>query len=88
MEKIKVNVCLGTSCFVIGRTILPEIKAAVEAKYGENVEIIGSPCLGLCSIKCENAKAPYVKVDDIIVEEATTEKVLAAIDKKSKLIAK
>ena len=30
----------------------------------------------------EYAKAPYVKVDNDIIEEATVEKVLEAIDKK------
>ena len=84
MSKIKVNVCLGTSCFVVGRTILPELKSVVSDKYEDMVEVIGGPCLGLCSIKCEKAKAPYVKVDEEIIEEATVEKVLAVIEKKVK----
>ena len=51
-------------------------------KYGDKVEIIGSPCLGLCSINWEYSKAPYVKIDDEVVAEATVEKVLEALDRK------
>ena len=40
------------------------------------------PCLGLCSINWEYSKAPYVKIDDEVVAEATVEKVLEALDRK------
>ena len=82
MEKISVKVCLGTTCFVMGGANLQELNEIVPKRYGDKVEISGSPCLGLCSIKMEYAKAPYVKVDNDIIEEATVEKVLEAIDKK------
>ena len=39
-------------------------------------------CLGLCSINWEYSKAPYVKIDDEVVAEATVEKVLEALDRK------
>ena len=82
MEKISVKVCLGTTCFVMGGANLQELNEIIPNKYGDKVEVAGSPCLGLCSIKWDYSKAPYVKIDDDVVEEATVEKVLAAIDKK------
>ena len=82
MEKIHVNVCLGTTCFVKGGANLQELNEIVPKKYGDKVEVVGSSCLGLCSIKWENVKAPYVKVDDEVIEEATVEKVLKIIDTK------
>lgn len=82
MEKIKVNVCLGTTCFVMGGSNLQELMDIVPKKYGDKVEVSGSPCLGLCSINWEYSKAPYVKVDDDVVVEATVERVLAIIDSK------
>ena len=81
-EKINVKVCLGTTCFVMGGVNLQELNEIIPKKYGDKVELSGSPCLGLCSIKWEYSKAPYVKVDDDVIEEATVEKVLKAIDEK------
>ena len=82
MKTIKVKVCLGTTCFVMGSSNLQELMDTVPAKYGEAVEVLGVPCLGLCSIDWEYSRAPYVKVDDDVVYEATVEKVLSMIDKK------
>ena len=48
----------------------------------DKVEVSGVPCLGLCSIDWEFSKAPYVKVDEDVIKEATVEKVLKAIDAK------
>lgn len=84
MDKIKVNVCLGTTCFVLGRANLQELNEIIPKKYGDKVEVVSGPCLGLCAIKLAEEKAPYVKVDEEIIENATVEKVLAAIDEKLK----
>ena len=81
-KKISVKVCLGTTCFVMGSANLQELIELIPRKYGNRVDIKGVPCLGLCSIDWEFSKAPYVKIDDDIVKEATVEKVLAAIDEK------
>ena len=82
MAKISVKVCVGTTCFVMGGANLQELNEIIPKKYGDKVEVVGSNCLGLCSINWEYSKAPYVKVDDDVVSEATVEKVLEAIDKK------
>lgn len=82
MEKVSVKVCLGTTCFVMGGANLQELIDIIPRRYGNKVEIEGSQCLGMCSIKWNYSKAPYVKVNEDIVEEATVEKVLEAIDKK------
>ena len=81
-KKIDVKVCLGTTCFVMGASNLQELMDLVPKKYGDKVELTGVPCLGLCSIDWKFSKAPYVKVDDDVIKEATIDKVLEAIDKK------
>ena len=83
-KKISVKVCLGTTCFVMGSANLQELIDLVPRKYGDKVEVTGANCLGLCSIEWVYSKAPYVKVDDDVIKEATVEKVLAAIDEKIK----
>ncbi len=79
-EKIIVKVCLGTTCFVMGSSNLQVLTEIIPKKYGEKVEIVGSPCLGVCSTNWEYSKAPYVKVNDIIVQEATVDKVIEKIE--------
>lgn len=81
-NKINVKVCLGTTCFVMGSSNLQELIETVPAKYGDKVEVLGVPCLGLCSIDWEYSRAPYVKVDNDVVYEATVEKVLSTIERK------
>ena len=82
MEKVSVKVCLGTTCFVMGGGNLQELNDIIPKKFGDKVEVAGTPCLGLCSINWEYSKAPYVKVDDIVVHEATVEKVLQVIEER------
>lgn len=84
MAKVNVKVCLGTTCFVMGSSNLQELIELVPKKYGDDVYVAGSPCLGLCSIDWEFSKAPYVKVNNEVIKEATVEKVLAAIDRELK----
>lgn len=82
MSKINVKVCLGTTCFVMGSSNLQELIETVPAKYGEQVEVFGVPCLGFCNVDWEYSRAPYVKVDDEVIHEATVEKVLSVIERK------
>jgi NADH:ubiquinone oxidoreductase subunit E len=82
LEKISVKVCLGTTCFVMGAANLQELMEIIPKKYGESVVVTGVPCLGLCSIDWEYSRAPYVKVDEEIVFNATVEKVLIEIERK------
>lgn len=84
MAKITVRVCYGTTCFVMGASQLQELQEIVPEKYGEKVEIIGNPCMDLCHTDWEYARAPYVKVDDEVVFEATVEKILNVIEEKLK----
>jgi NADH:ubiquinone oxidoreductase subunit E len=82
MAKIEVKVCLGTTCFVMGGSNLQELNDIIPQKYGDKVELSAANCLGLCSINWEYSKAPYVKVNEEVVSEATVEKVLEEIDKQ------
>ncbi len=80
MEKIKVDICLGTTCFVMGGSNLQELIDTIPRKYGDKVEVNGSTCLEMCSQNTEYSKAPYVRVNDEIISEATVEKVLEKIN--------
>jgi len=84
MKKVEVKLCLGTTCFVMGSSKLQELIDIIPEKFGDKVSVSGSACLELCSSSTEYSKAPYVKVDDDVVEEATVEKVLEVIEGKLK----
>ena len=85
-EKIKNNL---TSAGVKGYTFCESLEkkgydVLITPVNGDKVDVSGVPCLGLCSIDWEFSKAPYVKVDDTIIKEATVEKVLSSIEEKIK----
>lgn len=82
MEKIEVKICMGTTCFVMGSSSLQELIETLPAKFGQKVTVEGITCLGLCNVDWEYSKAPYVKVDDEVISEATVEKVIDAVERK------
>ncbi len=76
-EPVSVSVCVGTSCYLKGsQEILRKVLDHVEARnlHGA-VEVKGTFCFENCG------KAPNVAVGDNLIEEATAEKVLAAVSK-------
>lgn len=82
MAKVNVKICMGTTCFVMGASQLQDLVDIAKNKYGDDVEVGGCACLEICSKNSEYSKAPYVKVDDDIISEATIDKVLQEIDRK------
>lgn len=83
MKKVEVRVCLCTTCFVMGSTNLQSLKAIVAQKYGDNVTVTGNnDCLDAETTSWEYSNAPYVKVNDVIVQKATVEKVIEEIERQ------
>lgn len=82
MERVTVKVCTGTTCFVMGGANLQELHDIIPKKYDDKVELVASNCLGLCSINWEYSRAPYVKVNEEVISEATVEKVIAEIERQ------
>ena len=81
MKKITVKICSGTTCFVMGGSYLNEAVEMIEAKYGDKVEVLGSPCLNQCSVNT-HSKAPFAKIDGEVISEVTPEKLLVEIEKR------
>lgn len=80
-EKISVELCFGTTCFVMGASKLQELESFIPPQYRNQVEIKANTCLDLCK-NSTYMKAPFVKVDGEIISEATVEKVVRAIESK------
>lgn len=79
MDRICVKVCLGTTCFTKNSAQMHELKEILPKKFGDKVMIKSSLCLGVCSTNWEISKAPYIKVNNVLIQEATVDKVIAEI---------
>lgn len=83
MEKIKIKMCMGTACFIAGSSYMRELVKIIPEKYADKAEIQACPCLEICAINWDKPKkAPYAKVNDTIISEANTEKVLKALEEE------
>jgi NADH:ubiquinone oxidoreductase subunit E len=61
MEKVTVELCMGSSCFARGNSLaLTNLESYIsENNLEDRVELIGHLCLGACS------KGPNIKVGDV-----------------------
>ncbi len=81
MDKIKVSICTGTTCFVMGASEILLLEEELPMELRDKVEIEGVTCLELCK-NGSKTKAPYVLVDGEIVAEATLQVVIDKIKEK------
>lgn len=74
MSKVTVEICCGTSCYLLGAAQLQELDSDLPAAWAERVEIVSRPCLNLC--ETENlGRAPFVRINGKeILCEATVDK--------------
>ena len=85
MEKIKVRICVGTSCFVMGSAQIQSLEFNAPSDIADKIEIIEERCMGLCKdITNKYNRGTFVYVNDDLIEEATYEKVVAKIREKIK----
>ncbi|MCP3965071.1 MAG: (2Fe-2S) ferredoxin domain-containing protein [Lentisphaerae bacterium] len=75
-KKVKVEICVGTTCFLLGASKLQEMERFLPPDLTGRVEVQGTACLGCC--RNDNfGSAPFVKVDDTdVIANATLEKVI------------
>lgn len=83
MKKISVKICTGTLCYVMGGSELQLLEDHLSPEVLQMVDIQGSPCLDCCNRE-DSAKAPFVKVNDQIISEASITTVIEAINKELK----
>ncbi|MDX9899806.1 MAG: hypothetical protein RBT62_12885 [Spirochaetia bacterium] len=82
-KEIKVVICVGTACHVMGGSELFLIKERLEPAIAALVTIEGTPCLDRCrSVSSDNRPgggAPFALVDGVPLERATLDSLAAAI---------
>jgi NADH:ubiquinone oxidoreductase subunit E len=78
MEKIKVTICAGTACHLMGSSHIQMIEEHLDPRFKDRVEVEGVRCLDLC--KEDNySNAPFVLVNGEVVSKATLHDVLDRI---------
>ena len=78
MKPITVTICTGTTCYIMGASHLQRLEEELDDALRGRVRIVGSHCLGRCEADA-HGQAPFVKVNDLLIPEATIERILAAI---------
>lgn len=83
MKKVKVEVCFGTTCHVMGGSELLEIEKFLSDDINPYVDLCGVGCLDCC--KDQNfGKAPFIRLDGKILGSMTVEKLVALITQRVK----
>jgi len=77
-EKIKVVICSGTACYVMGASDILLLEEELAPPLRERVEIEGVTCLGYCKDQ-KAGKAPFVTINGETMAAATLPKVIARI---------
>ncbi len=80
MDKIKVKICCGTSCFVMGASQIQVLEFEPPADIKDKIEIEESRCLNYChNTAAKYNHGPFVEVNGELIEEANFEKVVNKI---------
>jgi len=75
---VKIVVCSGTACYVMGGSELLLLDDHIPGKWKARIQIEGSPCLGYCKDK-KHGKAPFAMVDGTLLSQATVPEVLRLV---------
>ncbi len=76
---ITIKICTGTLCHVMGGSNLPELAIYLPDSIRSSVEIKGMVCGQFC--KDSTKKPPFVTIDDVLMEQASIEKIINHIEK-------
>lgn len=74
MEKIKITVCCGTTCFLMGSSDILALEEQIGSDLKDILVFEGSPCMDFCKSKVAG-KAPFCLVNDELIASATPEKI-------------
>ena len=80
MEKVKIKIFSGTSCFVMGAAAIQALEFTPPEDIADKIELVEVRCMNLCKdTTAKYNRGPFVMVNDELIEEATFEKVVEKI---------
>ncbi|MDO4570926.1 MAG: hypothetical protein Q4D38_11110 [Planctomycetia bacterium] len=72
MKKITIEICCGTTCYMLGASHFLNIEEELPEEWRERVEVRAIPCMDMCT--SENiCAAPFVKLNDKMISHVTKE---------------
>lgn len=78
MSKVKVKVCMGTACFVMGASHLQRLSEDLPEEIRDQVDVQETRCLDLCK-NGHYRQGPYVEINGEIMDEASVPSVVEKI---------
>ncbi len=76
-KKIKIRVCQGTACFVMGASELLEAFEDMPKEWNDVLDVAPVPCLNFCNERAEVGSMPYVTIDGVPYSSMTSVKLRA-----------
>ncbi len=74
-KKLKLKICVGTQCYVMGNHELKDIKDHLPGDLKDKVYVEAAVCLGCDTLKSKPLP-PYVEIDGKLIPQATQEKII------------
>ena len=78
---IKLEICQGTTCYVMGASKLAELATTLPDDLKDKVTVSGIHCSGHCKDGAFG-DAPYVLIDGVVHGGATKESIIALLRKR------
>lgn len=76
MNNIVIEICVGTSCYLLGAQDLIRAVEELPCEQRSHIELRGVTCLKTCG------KGPNVRIDGVVVAGMTPERLLTIIQDK------
>lgn len=83
MEKTKLEICVGTTCYILGASELQHIERFLPEELAPLVEISGVSCIGACK-NSNYGSAPFVRINGKIIGNASVHSVVEELIKITK----
>lgn len=81
METVTVEICMGTTCHIMGSAQFADLAETLPQNWKERVHVKGMRCIGAC--QDENiGRAPFARVGGTLIANATREKITEAIKRE------
>lgn len=74
IDKIKIEICCGTTCYLLGAADLLHLDSCLPEEWKELVDVSAVPCLSACTTD-NLGGAPFVRMDGKLIPRASAESI-------------
>lgn len=82
MQKIQIEICCGTTCYMLGGSSLLKLDQYLPEEWRDYVDISAMPCTNQCDLPQSLGGAPYVRIDGELMSSATIDMILEKIGER------